>query len=53
MSTSVTAAATEAVRICASDELVDGGAGVRRAARFGGGDVVVFLSATMAGHTAI
>ncbi|MGE8332205.1 MAG: Rieske (2Fe-2S) protein, partial [Paraburkholderia nemoris] len=38
----MTETATEAVRICASEELVDGGAGVRRAARLGGGDVVVF-----------
>ncbi|NYH13309.1 Rieske (2Fe-2S) protein [Paraburkholderia bryophila] len=35
--------AAEAVRICASEELVDGGMGVRRAAKLGGGDVVVFF----------
>jgi nitrite reductase/ring-hydroxylating ferredoxin subunit len=33
----------EAVRVCAASELVDGGAGVRRAARLGGGDAVVFF----------
>ena len=33
----------EAVRICASDELVDGGAGVRYDATDGGGNVVVFF----------
>ncbi|WP_345811192.1 Rieske 2Fe-2S domain-containing protein [Paraburkholderia sp. PREW-6R] len=31
------------VRVCASAELVDGGAGVRHAARLGGDDVVVFF----------
>jgi nitrite reductase/ring-hydroxylating ferredoxin subunit len=39
----VSAAATEAVRICASHELIDGGAGVRCAARDSGGDTVVFF----------
>jgi nitrite reductase/ring-hydroxylating ferredoxin subunit len=34
---------SEAVRVCGSDELVDGGAGVRRAARYVGGDAVVFF----------
>lgn len=43
MSTGAAEAATQAVRICASGELVDGGAGVRRAARLGGDDVVVFF----------
>lgn len=33
----------EPVRICASSELVDGGAGVRHAATYGGGEVVVFF----------
>jgi nitrite reductase/ring-hydroxylating ferredoxin subunit len=33
----------DAVRICAADELVDGGAGVRRQAKVGGGDAVVFF----------
>ncbi len=37
------AAAIEPVRICASDELVDGGAGVRRDAKDAGGNVVVFF----------
>lgn len=32
-----------AVRVCAADELVDGGAGVRRAARYLDGDAVVFF----------
>lgn len=31
------------VRVCASDELVDGGAGRRMAASFAGGDAVVFF----------
>lgn len=35
--------ALEPVRICASDELVDGATGVRRAARHLGGDAVVFF----------
>jgi nitrite reductase/ring-hydroxylating ferredoxin subunit len=35
--------AGEAVRICGSAELVDGGAGVRRPGRLGGNDVVVFF----------
>ncbi|MFM0277444.1 Rieske 2Fe-2S domain-containing protein [Paraburkholderia sediminicola] len=43
MNTGMAEAAAEAVRICASEELVDGGAGVRRAATLGGGDVVVFF----------
>ena len=42
MSTGV-ADAAQAVRICAAEELVDGGAGVRCAARFGNDDVVVFF----------
>jgi nitrite reductase/ring-hydroxylating ferredoxin subunit len=33
----------EPVRVCASDELVDGGAGVRCAATYGGGEAVVFF----------
>ncbi|HEV3105739.1 MAG TPA: Rieske 2Fe-2S domain-containing protein [Trinickia sp.] len=36
-------AGCEAVRVCASSELVDGGMGVRRAARDAGGHVVVFF----------
>lgn len=43
MSAAATQAPEEAVRVCASDELLDGGAGVRRAAKLGGGDVVVFF----------
>jgi nitrite reductase/ring-hydroxylating ferredoxin subunit len=43
MSTAATQASAEAVRVCASDELVDGGAGVRQAAKLGGGDVLVFF----------
>ncbi|PRY03280.1 Rieske 2Fe-2S domain-containing protein [Paraburkholderia sp. BL25I1N1] len=43
MSTAATQAPVEAVRVCASDELLDGGAGVRCAAKLGGGDVVVFF----------
>ncbi|AUT58918.1 Rieske (2Fe-2S) protein [Paraburkholderia terrae] len=39
----MTDVAHEAVRICASEELVDGGAGVRRDATFAGGDAVVFF----------
>jgi nitrite reductase/ring-hydroxylating ferredoxin subunit len=35
--------AMEPVRVCASDELVDGGAGVRVAAQYAGGDAVVFF----------
>jgi nitrite reductase/ring-hydroxylating ferredoxin subunit len=38
-----TEAAAEAVRICASKDLVDGGAGVRRAAKVGAEEVVVFF----------
>ncbi|HVW49478.1 MULTISPECIES: Rieske 2Fe-2S domain-containing protein [unclassified Trinickia] len=33
----------QAVRVCAADELVDGGSGVRRAARYLNGDAVVFF----------
>jgi nitrite reductase/ring-hydroxylating ferredoxin subunit len=33
----------EPVRVCASDELIDGGAGVRVAAQYAGGDAVVFF----------
>jgi nitrite reductase/ring-hydroxylating ferredoxin subunit len=33
----------EPVRVCGSDELVDGGAGRRMAASFAGGDAVVFF----------
>ena len=33
----------QAVRVCAADELVDGGSGVRRAARYLNGDGVVFF----------
>jgi len=33
----------QAVRVCAADELVDGGLGVRRAARYLNGDAVVFF----------
>ncbi|HXZ09055.1 MAG TPA: Rieske (2Fe-2S) protein, partial [Paraburkholderia sp.] len=36
-------ASKEAVRVCASDELIDGGAGVRCAATYGGGEAVVFF----------
>ncbi|HEY3599522.1 MAG TPA: Rieske 2Fe-2S domain-containing protein [Paraburkholderia sp.] len=36
-------AALEPVRVCASDELVDGGTGVRRDAVDAGGNVVVFF----------
>ncbi|MFM0396363.1 Rieske (2Fe-2S) protein [Paraburkholderia phytofirmans] len=43
MNTAATEAQAEAVRVCASDELVDGGAGVRHAAKLGGDDVVVFF----------
>lgn len=43
MSTQANEAATESVRICTADELVDGGAGIRRAAKLGGADVVVFF----------
>lgn len=32
-----------AVRVCAAGDLVDGGAGVRRAARYADGDAVVFF----------
>ncbi|MGH8781503.1 Rieske (2Fe-2S) protein [Paraburkholderia sp.] len=35
--------APEPVRICAADELVDGGTAVRRAATFAGSDAVVFF----------
>jgi nitrite reductase/ring-hydroxylating ferredoxin subunit len=37
------ALAVEPVRICASDELMEGGAGLRRAAKYAGGDAVVFF----------
>jgi nitrite reductase/ring-hydroxylating ferredoxin subunit len=37
------AASAQAVRICAADELVDGGDGIRRDARLGAQDVVVFF----------
>ncbi len=47
MSTGVSAgggeATVQAVRVCASGELVDGGTGVRRAARIGADEVVVFF----------
>lgn len=36
-------ATVQAVRVCASGELVDGGMGVRRAARIGADEVVVFF----------
>ncbi|MEX3932918.1 Rieske (2Fe-2S) protein [Paraburkholderia phymatum] len=36
-------AALEPVRICASEELVDGGIGVRHNATYAGGDAVVFF----------
>jgi nitrite reductase/ring-hydroxylating ferredoxin subunit len=36
-------ATVQAVRVCASGELVDGGTGVRRAARIGADEVVVFF----------
>ncbi|MEM5382460.1 Rieske 2Fe-2S domain-containing protein [Paraburkholderia phymatum] len=39
----MTDAALEPVRICASDELVDGGIGIRRNATHAGGDAVVFF----------
>jgi nitrite reductase/ring-hydroxylating ferredoxin subunit len=35
--------AMEPVRICASAELVEGGVGLRRAAKYAGGDAVVFF----------
>jgi len=35
--------AAQAVRVCRSEELVDGGSGVRRAARIGAEEVVVFF----------
>jgi nitrite reductase/ring-hydroxylating ferredoxin subunit len=41
--TSDPAAQAEPVRICAAAELVDGGAGVRRAATYAGGEAVVFF----------
>jgi nitrite reductase/ring-hydroxylating ferredoxin subunit len=37
------ALAVEPVRICASGELMEGGAGLRRAAKYAGGDAVVFF----------
>jgi nitrite reductase/ring-hydroxylating ferredoxin subunit len=37
------ALAVEPVRICASDELMEGGAGLRRAAKYAGGYAVVFF----------
>jgi nitrite reductase/ring-hydroxylating ferredoxin subunit len=40
---SAQASAADAVRVCAADELVDGGAGVRYPATLGGGDAVVFF----------
>ncbi|OAJ58050.1 Rieske (2Fe-2S) protein [Paraburkholderia ginsengiterrae] len=43
MSTSSTEAGPAAVRVCASAELVDGGTGVRYAAKLGKDDVVVFF----------
>jgi nitrite reductase/ring-hydroxylating ferredoxin subunit len=36
-------AAAQGVRVCGSEELVDGGMGVRRAARIGPDEVVVFF----------
>ena len=33
----------EPVRICASNELIEGGEGLRRAAKYAGGDAVVFF----------
>ncbi|MEM5342326.1 Rieske (2Fe-2S) protein [Paraburkholderia azotifigens] len=39
----MTDAALEPVRVCASEELVDGGAGVRLNATYSGGDAVVFF----------
>ena len=39
----MTDAVLEPVRVCASEELVDGGAGVRRNATCAGGDAVVFF----------
>ncbi|WP_090684411.1 Rieske (2Fe-2S) protein [Paraburkholderia phenazinium] len=36
-------AAMEPVRICASEELIDGGAGLRHAAKYAGGDAIVFF----------
>ncbi|MGF6239162.1 MULTISPECIES: Rieske (2Fe-2S) protein [Paraburkholderia] len=39
----MSAAAMEPVRICASDELLEGGAGLRRPAKYAGGDAVVFF----------
>ena len=35
--------AMEPLRICASDELIEGGPGLRRPAKYLGGDVVVFF----------
>ncbi|HEX7909725.1 MAG TPA: Rieske 2Fe-2S domain-containing protein [Paraburkholderia sp.] len=43
MSTGPTEAGQAAVRVCASAELVDGGTGVRQAAKLGNDDVVVFF----------
>ncbi|WP_144137851.1 Rieske (2Fe-2S) protein [Paraburkholderia sp. BCC1884] len=43
MTTDTTQATAEAVRICASEELADGGKGVRREATLGGSEVVVFF----------
>ncbi|CAG9239053.1 Iron-sulfur cluster-binding protein, Rieske family [Paraburkholderia sabiae] len=39
----MTDAVLEPVRVCASEELVDGGAGVRLNATYAGGDAVVFF----------
>jgi nitrite reductase/ring-hydroxylating ferredoxin subunit len=39
----MSAGAPEAVRVCASDELADGGTGVRLAASYLGGEAVVFF----------
>ncbi|MGA7780883.1 MAG: Rieske 2Fe-2S domain-containing protein [Paraburkholderia sp.] len=35
--------AMDPVRICASDDLIEGGEGLRRDAKYAGGDVVVFF----------
>jgi nitrite reductase/ring-hydroxylating ferredoxin subunit len=40
---SAQASGADAVRVCAADELVDGGAGVRYPATLDGGDAVVFF----------
>ena len=43
MSAEISDLPADAVRVCASSDLADRGAGVRHAAKLGGGDVVVFF----------